>query len=102
MDNIKEKDKIFLMRIHPDNTEQVLTDIMDNSNVERGLVFHWKGGSELFNKIKDIQKKGYFFCGVVIGDNDKEIEVMFQRHPKQTESQKYIERKTPEGLKYKI
>jgi hypothetical protein len=98
--------KMLLVRIHPDSCEEALKDMLDGTKtkqikVERGLYFNMEMGKEFFKKIEIMLKRGYFFCGIVV-ENGNRAEMLFQRHPKQTEKHKLPEAKRPEELKYKV
>lgn len=99
---MEKTNKLFLMQVHPENTEQVFMDIMEKSDVERGLCRRTNIGIDTFKEIKELARRGYHFVGMVIEEGSFTTEFLFQRHPKQTEAHKLAEMKTPDELKYKL
>ena len=102
MSDKNKETNMLLVRVHPESVETALKDMLDNQKVERGLIFRMDMGKELYPLLNRMLKRGYAFCGMVIGEEDGEIEMLFQRHPKQTEKHKFPEATTPEDLKYKL
>ena len=46
---------------------------------------------EIFNQLKTLSDRGYFPVAFNFEENSFNMEVMFQRHPKQTEEMKMVE-----------
>ena len=99
---MEKSNKLFLMQVHPETTDQVLSDIMEKSDVERGLTRRTNVGIDTFKEIKELARRGYHFVGMIIEEGSFETEFLFQRHPKQTEAHKLAEMELPEELKYKL
>ena len=96
------KKKFMMVNVHPTENESTLKMLQDKDNrAERGLVFRSEVGKELFKKINECISRGYFPCAFIFEDGE-EMEVVFQRHPKQKKEHKFAEVKTPDELKFKI
>ena len=82
-----------MLHIAPEDSTNFLKDAITNQNVERGLFVRSDVGKILtqnFNRVKD---RGYFPVGVVL-DDDYNVEILFKRHPNQTDEMKFAELKT--------
>ena len=91
-----------MVSVHPTETEATLKMLQDKDNrAERGLIIKTPMGKELFKEINKCINKGYFPCAFILEDGE-EMEVLFQRHPKQKEEHKLEERKLPEEFKCKL
>ena len=98
----EKKQKYMMMSIHPSETEDTLKMLQDKDNsAERGLFVRTPIGKELFKEINKCVGRGYFPCAFILEDGFN-MEIVFQRHPKQKEEHKLAELKTPEELKFKI
>lgn len=81
--------KKMIMFVHPEQIDDVIKE-MKNDNVERGLIIRSNIGITLNDKLKEISERGYFPVGLLLEDSYN-IEVLFKRHPKQTEKMKMAE-----------
>jgi hypothetical protein len=98
----EKKQKFMMMSIHPTETEDTLKMLQDKeTNCERGLMLRTPVGKELFKEINKCINRGYFPCAFILEDGFN-MEVVFQRHPKQKDEHKFVEMKTPEELKNKL
>ena len=82
--------EIMLMIIDDDTKESIKKDMRDNG-VETGLYLRSSVGKEIFNQLKTLSDRGYFPVAFNFEENSFNMEVMFQRHPKQTEEMKMVE-----------
>ena len=94
-------DKILLLNIPNEQSEETLKDAINNGNVERGLLIRSYLGREIFKEFKKLKDKGYFPVGMVLSE-ELDVEFMFQRHPKQTKEMKMVELKLSKKEKYKL
>ena len=69
--------------------------------MERGLVIRSDIGKNIYKEFNVLKQAGYFPVGLIIEDG-MNLEILFQRHPKQSKEQKMAELKTPENIKYKL
>jgi hypothetical protein len=97
-----KKQKFMMVSVHPTETEATLKMLQDKENrAERGLIVRTPIGKELFKEINKCIERGYFPCAFILEDGFN-MEILFQRHPKQKEEHKLVELKTPEELKFKL
>ena len=98
---MSEKQKILLISIPPEQTEETLKDALDNGGVERGVCLRSDIGKNIFKEFNRLKEHGYFCVGMIVEDGFN-VEFLFQRHPKQTDKHKLAEIKTPDEIKYKL
>ena len=84
----KPNEKLLLIPILSER-EEFLKEMMTEQKVERGLIFESSIGKNLLNKMEFMKSKGYFYCGMIVEED--QIEMLFQRHPKQKDEQKLDE-----------
>tara|TARA_R110000822_G_scaffold46646_2_gene124124 strand:- start:832 stop:1116 length:285 start_codon:yes stop_codon:yes gene_type:complete len=92
------KEKTLMITIPPEQVEDTLKDALDKSNVERGLIISSDIGKNIYKNFNRLKEFGYFPVGLIIEDG-MNLEILFQRHPKQSKEQKLHEFK---NLKYKL
>lgn len=90
-----------MVTIPQEQVEETLKDASDNGTIERGLCIKSQVGKDIYAAFNRFKKRGYFPVGIIIEDGWN-MEVLFQRHPKQTKEMKMTEVKTPDELKYKL
>lgn len=86
-------EKYIMLHIAEEQSKEVLQDAL-KQGVERGLVVRSEVGKLLNKDFEKVKQRGYFPIGIII-DNSFNIEIIFNRHPKQTKEMKMVEIKPP-------
>lgn len=79
-----------MLHIHQQDTKVLLSDITDSQGIERGLYVKSNIPLELVSTFEQVKNRGYFPIGIVVDDSNK-MEILFKRHPKQTDEMKMKE-----------
>lgn len=95
------KEKTLMITIPPEQVEDTLKDALDNANIERGLVIRSDMGKNLYKEFNRLKAIGYFPVGIIVAEGS-DMEILFQRHPKQPKEGRLVEVKTTTELKYKL
>ena len=95
------KEKTLMIVIPNEQVDETLKDALDSSEVERGLCIRSDIGKNMYKEFNRLKGRGYFPVGLILEDGFN-LEILFQRHPKQKPEQRFAELKTPDTLKYKL
>ena len=79
-----------MLHVDQQDCKVLLSDITDNQGIERGLFVKSTIPLEMISIFEQVKQRGYFPIGVVIDDSNN-MEILFKRHPKQTEQMKMAE-----------
>ena len=86
------KKELMLMILSGETKDAIKKDMRENG-VESGLFLRSSVGKEIFNQLQTLTKRGYFPVAFNFEEDSFNMEVMFQRHPKQTKEMKMVELK---------
>jgi hypothetical protein len=85
-------EKYIMLHCGKDQATEVLQDGL-KQGVERGLFIRSQIGKQLNNEFDKIKKRGYFPIGIIIDDSFN-VEILFNRHPKQSKEMRMTEIET--------
>tara|TARA_Y100000389_G_C17465522_1_gene525156 strand:- start:3637 stop:3921 length:285 start_codon:yes stop_codon:yes gene_type:complete len=89
--------KFIMLHCNEEQSKSVLEDGVEQG-VERGLFVRSSIPKEIIAQFTDVKKRGYFPIGIVVNDSFS-MEILFKRHPKQTNEMKMVELKVSEPTK---
>jgi len=89
-----KQEKYIMLHCGKEQASDVLKDGLAQG-VERGLFIRTEIGKQLNVEFEKIKKRGYFPIGIV-SDDSFNVEVLFNRHPQQTEAMRMVELKNPQ------
>ena len=92
---------MLMIRVPDDEAEETLTEAINHSSVERGVIMRSNIGNDVHKHFNMLKERGYFCVGMIL-DESFNVEFLFQRHEKQTPKMKMVEVPTPKALKYKL
>lgn len=85
-----KKEKFVMLHVNEEDCKTLLNDVSNKESVERGLFVRSSIPLELISTFEQVKNRGYFPIGVVIDDSNN-MEILFKRHPNQTEEMKMTE-----------
>ncbi len=83
------ENKFIMLHCNEEQSKSVLEDGVQQG-VERGLFVRSSIPKEIIAQFTDVKKRGYFPIGIVVDDSFN-MEILFKRHPKQTNEMKMQE-----------